>query len=135
MDGDNSTPIESVLEVEKEHSEEANQVLAELSGSTEPVESKSVPMPAVQSPMYADGGMTMDHEDDVIMDVDEEDTSLDFWILMIATVAVVFVSIIVFFSPKVRVMLEPFIGTGYMSLSIRALVIGVISTLPTLLLM
>ena len=85
--------------------------------------------------MYANGGMSMDHEDEVIMDVDEEDTSLDFWILMIATIAVVFVSIIVFFSPKVRVMLEPFIGTGYMSLSIRALVIGVISTLPTLLLM
>lgn len=72
-------------------------------------------------------------------EIDENDSdgesSFDFWIQLAMTVIVVSVVVFVLFSPKIRVLLEPIIGTGYVSLSIRSIVIGIISILPRLLLM
>ena len=64
-----------------------------------------------------------------------EESMMDFWIQLVVTVVAVIGVTILFFSPKVRVMLEPAIGTGYMALVIRAIAIGVISIIPRLVLM
>jgi hypothetical protein len=65
----------------------------------------------------------------------EVSNELDLWIYIVATVATVCVSVFVLFMPSVRVILEPLIGTGYVALGIRAVVIGCLSIVPHLLLM
>ena len=54
---------------------------------------------------------------------------------MMLTVLAVAVLVFLLFSPKIRVMLEPVIGTGYLSLAIRSVIIGISSIIPQLLLM
>ena len=130
---DESTPIENVLEVEQGHSAEAEQALAELNGTT----TQTPTQPAVAPPqasMYRDMGGS-DDEDDEIMDESAGESMMDFWIQIVMTAATVSALVFVFFSPKVRVMLEPVIGSGYMALGIRAIIIGIMSLMPRLVLM
>ena len=127
-----STPIESVQidEIEKSHQSEAEAALAELSGgSPEPVQMPPAPMPQMHStPMIHQPQIT---EEDTVMDIEHESFT-DTLLQLIITALVVAVAVFIFFSPKVRVLLEPFIGTGYMALGIRAILIGAISLVPSL---
>lgn len=136
MDGEDSTPIENVLEIEKSHADEANAALAELSGES-PNTSASSPSVAPLSPnasvMY--GGIENSSDDEFAEEDDDVDESGDMWMQMILTVLAVGILVFLFFSPKIRVMLEPVIGTGYLSLAIRSVIIGVFSIIPQLLLM
>jgi len=84
--------------------------------------------------MYRDMGGS-DDEDDEIMDESSGESMMDFWIQIVMTAATVSALVFVFFSPKVRVMLEPVIGSGYMALGIRAIIIGIMSLMPRLVLM
>jgi len=67
--------------------------------------------------------------------IDTDDDPIDFWLQLCLTFAAVSASVFVLFLPKVRQLIEPLIGTGYVALTIRSLVIGIISLLPRLLLM
>lgn len=142
-----STPIENVLEIEQEHAGEANAALAELNGvapsdpSQNPPSSASASPPVAQSPQMFQQMPSMTPGIETVDDAmfshstENDDSFLDFWIQHLTTILVVFAISFVLFLPKVRVLLEPFIGTGYMALSIRAVMIGFISILPGLLLM
>lgn len=131
---DESTPIENVLEVEKGHSAEAEQALAELNGTSVQTPSQPAIVPP-QASMYRDMGGSDDEDDDEIMDESSGESMMDFWIQIVMTAATVSALVFVFFSPRVRVMLEPIIGTGYISLGIRAIIIGIMSLMPRLVLM
>ena len=139
-----STPIENVLEIEQEHASEANAALAELNGVAPyaPSQNTASPSPPVaQSPQMFQQMPSMTPGIETVDDAmfshstENDDSFLDFWIQHLTTILVVFAISFVLFLPKVRVLLEPFIGTGYMALSIRAAMIGFISILPGLLLM
>ena len=130
---DESTPIENVLEVEQGHSAEAEKALAELNGTSVQAPSQPAIAPP-QASMYRDMGGS-DDEDDEIMDESSGESMMDFWIQIVMTAATVSALVFVFFSPKVRVMLEPVIGSGYMALGIRAIIIGIMSLMPRLVLM
>lgn len=122
MSDSESTPIESVLDVDKSHEADANAALAELSGGT-PV----APSPSPKHPPYDDSFAEPD--------VSSSASEMDLWISMMATVATVCVAVFVLFMPSVRVLLGPLIGTGYVALGIRAAVIGCLSIVPHLVLM
>lgn len=119
MEDPSSTPIESVMDVEQEHANEANEALAELNGVSD----------SKPTQMYSDE-MMHDVESDVPVPTED-----DFWIQLCLTFVAVSATVFILFIPKVRQLIEPVIGTGYVALGIRSLVIGIISLLPRLLLM
>lgn len=127
-----STPIESVQidEIEKTHQSEAEAALAELSGGqSEPVQMPHNSMTQIhREPIIHHTQIT---EEDTSMDV-EQDSLTDTLLSLLLTALVVAVAVFIFFSPKVRVLLEPFIGTGYVALAIRAIAIGAVSIVPSL---
>lgn len=127
-----STPIENVLEVEKGHTDEAEKALAELNGTSMQTPSQPAITPP-QPSMYRD--LQGDDEDDDIVDDSNDESMMDFWIQIVMTASTVAALVFVFFSPKIRVMLEPMIGSGYMALGIRAIIIGIMSLMPRLVLM
>lgn len=66
--------------------------------------------------------------------IDEmEDHTMDFWIQLSLTFVAVTAAIFVLFMPKIRDLLSPFIGSGYVALFIRALMGGLVSIIPTVL--
>jgi hypothetical protein len=80
MDGEDSTPIENVLEIEKSHADEANAALAELSGESPntPVSPPSVaPLSPNTSAMY--GGIESGNSDEFAEEDDDVDESGDIW--------------------------------------------------------
>lgn len=85
MEDDSSTPIESVMEVEKEHVDEANAALAELSGIGDDGGDKREP-----APMYSGEPM------------EPEESEVDFWVQLSLTFVTVSVMVFVLFVPKVR---------------------------------
>ena len=133
-DMEESTPIQDVLEIEQSHSADAEKVLAELngiSGNSSPSVGGVSPPP---SNIHTNPGIDTD---DVIEEEDDmhSETMMDFWIQLAMTVVTVTLLVFLFFSPKIRILLEPMIGSGYMSLGIRSLIIGFLSPVPRLLLM
>ena len=133
MDADESTPIEDVLQVEREHSDEAEQALSELNGSES--ESPSAGLVAQSPPQHLQSNNPYrDVVEDDMMEPEEE-TMMDFWIQLLMTAVTVAGLVFLFFSPKVRILLEPVIGTGYVALTIRSLFIGILSLVPRLVLM
>ena len=72
----------------------------------------------------------MSNGDDIIET--EEGTMMDFWIQLIMSAVTVSTLVFIFFSPRVRIFLEPMIGTGYGALIIRAVLIGILSLVPPL---
>ena len=114
------TPIENVLE--KQNIDEANEALQELNGIQ--------PQPSLKQENYNHPNQSIE----TMNVIEEQDESmLDFWLQIILTGIVVTALVFIFFLPKVRTLLEPFIGVGYYSLGIRAATIGLLSTLPRLL--
>lgn len=128
-----STPIESVQidEIEKTHQSEAEAALAELSGDQPEPAVQMPPAPMTQIQNEPINRHTQIIEEDIAMDVDQ-DSFTDTLLQLLLTALVVAVAVFIFFSPKVRILLEPFIGTGYMALGIRAIIIGAISLVPSL---
>jgi hypothetical protein len=133
MEDDSSTPIESVMAVENEHADEANAALAELNGVSGGGGGSGGAggggIPAYQQ-MYSGESMEVEEAEE-----SAQEDSLDFWLQLSLTFIAVSVAVFVLFLPKVRQLIEPVIGTGYIALIIRSLVIGIISLLPRLLLM
>jgi hypothetical protein len=91
--------------------------------------------PSVDSSAQSNpNGPYRDVVDDDVVEAESE-SMVDFWIQILMTAVTVSGLVFLFFSPKVRVFLEPMIGTGYVSLTIRSLLIGVLSLVPRLVLM
>lgn len=130
-----STPIENVLEVEKEHSAEAAKALAELNGETDVPPHMERPQHSVRNTMSSQRPYDdlIEDEDDIIESQGE--SMMDIWIQLCMTAVTVAALVFVFFSPRVRIFLEPMIGTGYVSLAIRSLLIGGLSLVPRLVMM
>ena len=128
-----STPIESVQidEIEKSHQSEAEAALAELSGGGSP---EPIPPPAQtmihNQPVMGNHSQIMEEEPTITSD--DQDTFTDTLLQLLLTAVVVAVAVFICFSPKVRIFLEPVIGTGYIALGIRAVLIGVLSIVPSL---